>query len=386
MNLFKKILNIKKFDFFPPKKNKILFIGSHNVDLFEKNILKNCHTICEIENLNLYILLISLFKKYSDSLIINYYIHFIKKTNPNIVITFIDNYHNFYLLKNFFKKKFFISIQNGWRGRIGDFFQDTYLNKYKKKNLSADYILTFTDAIGDKFKKHINCNNLTIGSFRNNIFKINKFTKKNSIAFISSYKKRDKDYFYNNGNSKILFKDYFISEKIIVNFLSKYCIKNSLELFIIPSQNNKDEHNYYSSVKDNKFNLLPKKNRYCSYEYVDDFEYLVGGDTTLSYESLSRNKRVAFFNIRKDFISKFTNDNLECTDFLWPGKLEQDGPFWTHSSDENSMKRVLDFVVNCNDYEWKSAMDSISKKNYILHDNQNTILKELIYKNLKNNA
>ena len=202
---------------------------------------------------------------------------------------------------------------------MGDFFQDTYLNKYKKKNLSADYILTFTDAIGDKFKKHINCNNLTIGSFRNNIFKINKFTKKNSIAFISSYKKRDKDYFYNNGNSKIFFKDYFTSEKIIVNFLSKYCIENSLELFIIPSQNNKDEHNYYSSVKDNKFNLLPKKNRYCGYEYVDDFEYLVGGDTTLSYESLSRNKRVAFFNIRKDFISKFTNDNLECTHFLWPG-------------------------------------------------------------------
>ena len=63
MNLLKKILSIKKFEFFPPKKNNILFIGNHNVDLFEKYVLNDQHTVCDFDSLNLYILLLSVFNK-----------------------------------------------------------------------------------------------------------------------------------------------------------------------------------------------------------------------------------------------------------------------------------------------------------------------------------
>ncbi len=381
MNLIKKIIRLKKIDFSFPLKKKILFIGSHNVNLFEKHILRNNHIICEINCLNIWIFFISLFRKYSDKFLINYYINFIKFTKPNLVITFTDNYHSFYLLKKYFNKETFISIQNGWRGEIGDFFERDLIKKFE--NLRSDYILTFNDSVGKKYRENVDCKIVTIGSFRNNLFKINKYTKLNSLAFISSYKKRNNDFFHQTKNSKISFKDYFLSDKYIVNFLSKYCYANKLEFFIIPCKDNDDEYNYYLE-NDLKINMLPKKDMFCSYEYIDQFKQVFGTDTTLGYESLFRGNRVGFFNIRKNFISNFTNEKLDCHNFLWPSKLQKEGPFWTHEKDVSSMKRVTDFVTNSTDNEWKQAFSIIDKKNYILHDYKNTILKDLIYKNLEN--
>ena len=50
------------------------------------------------------------------------------------------------------------------------------------------------------------------------------------------------------------------------------------------------------------------------------------------------------------------------------------------------MSRVPNFVTKCNDFEWREALKNIDKKNYILYDSQNTILKGLINKHLKLNA
>ena len=323
--LIKKFLALKNIDYLPPLKNKILFIGSHNVDLFEKYILKDNHSIYEFGRLNLFVFFFSLIRRYVSNLRLNYLINYINLTNPDIVITFIDNYHYFYKLKNFFDKKIFISIQNGWRGKLNDFFDEKYDELFDK--MEVDFLLTFNDSIGKKFQEKVNCKIIKIGSFRSNIFSIKKFSKKNSLAFISSYKKRDKEYFSFSKNSKILFKDYFLSEKYILDFLSDYCLKNKMELFVIPCQNNNDEFNFYKTKKDNKFEMMLKKNRYCSYEYINDFKYQIGTDTTLSYESLFRGNRIGFFNIRKNFISQYTNDNLECHNFLWPGEVLKEGQF-----------------------------------------------------------
>ena len=378
MNFIKRLLR-SKLTFEIPKKEKILFIGSHNVDLFAEQILKKNHSICEIDKLNFWISIISVFKTYSSEPRVNYYINYIKFTDPKLVITFLDNYHYFYLLKKFFNKKMFISIQNGWRGGIGDFFEESTLKKFS--NLKADYILTFNEIIGKKFQENVQCKNLVIGSFRNNIFNIKKFSRKNSLAFISSYFKRDMDFFHNTKLSKIYFKDYFLSDKYIVDFLSNYCLKNSLEFFVIARRNNDDEFNYFSK-NNTKLSILPKKNRYCSYEYVDEFKQVIGTDTSLGYESLFRGNKVGFYNIRKHFISQFTNEKLDCHNFLWPSFIKKEGPFWTHEKNVNSMKRVVDFVVRSSDVEWKQAFSIIPKENYIIHDFKNTILKNLVYKNL----
>lgn len=384
INLIKKILSIKKIYILPPKKNKILFIGSHNVNLFEKYILNNNHTICEIHSINLFILIISFFRRYKNNTLINYYLNFIKYTKPKIVSTFVDNYVHFYILKNFFPSLIFISIQNGWRGEIGDLFEKKNIQKFD--NLKSDYILTLNDSIGKKYSENIKHKTIKIGSFKSNLFKINKFTKKNTLAFISNYKKRSNEYFHYTKNSKIKFTDYFLSDKYIVKFLSKYCSENKIEFFIIPCSYGQDEYDYYLSDNQFKFSMLNKKNRYCSYEYINEFDHQVATESTLGYESLFRGNRVGFFNIRKYFISKYTQEKLDCHNFLWPGNLKMEGPFWTHKKDENSMKRVLDFIFRSSENEWKEALNTINKENFILYDNQNTILKNLFKKVLEENV
>ena len=83
-------------------------------------------------------------------------------------------------------------------------------------NMKADYILTFNESTGREFKEIVDCKNIVVGSFRNNIFPITKNTYKNSLAFISSYTP-DRD-----GHPTNLF---FHIEIIIVRFLIKYCNK-----------------------------------------------------------------------------------------------------------------------------------------------------------------
>ena len=41
-------------------------------------------------------------------------------------------------------------------------------------NMKADYILTFNESTGREFKEIVDCKNIVVGSFRNNIFQLQK--------------------------------------------------------------------------------------------------------------------------------------------------------------------------------------------------------------------
>ena len=84
---------------------------------------------------------------------------------------------------------------------------------------------------------------------------------------------------------------------MLISYLSD-SFDNNLKFLIITRKDNNDEINYYSKNNQN-LELLPKKDKYCSYEYIDDFKQVIGTDTSLGYESLFRGNRVGFFNIRK---------------------------------------------------------------------------------------
>ena len=127
-----------------------MFIGNHNVDLFEKYVLNDQHTVCDFDSLNLYSLLLSVFNKNSNQLRINYYLNFISHKS-SIILTFTDNYKNL-SLKNFSNKNFYFNPK--WmEGELGDFFDEKNLKNFKKEKLQSDYILVFNDVIGINFKK-----------------------------------------------------------------------------------------------------------------------------------------------------------------------------------------------------------------------------------------
>ena len=83
---------------------------------------------------------------------------------------------------------------------------DPTFDSFKKyKDLEIDNLVTFDKFIGKEYQKYAKANNFVFGSLRNNFF-VNYSSKVNeeTVVYLSSFKIRDKEYFYEtNDNKKI---------------------------------------------------------------------------------------------------------------------------------------------------------------------------------------
>jgi len=379
--IIKYIFFIKKIKIeFKINKKKILLIGYPiDTQLFNRHISNNTQITQYPETLNPYILFLTILKKKkSSNFLQNYLINYIEYCNPNLIINFIDNYTKFYELKKFFDKKKFISIQNGYRGGPRDFF-NIIKNKAHLPELRCDYLLTFNDIVSKEFQKYIKCKTLTIGSFRNNFFTKKNYQLNNSLAFISSYKcNYNHLIYYQKDKKKIYYRDFWKAEKLIVSFLEKYCEENNLLFSIILRSNDPEEKNFYNDITKKDINFLERLNNHSSYEYLEKVNYFVGTENTMTYEALSRKKKIAVFTIRKNLLKNLTGVEVEGLSFFWPGKLNDEGKFWTHIPNSNSFLKVMDFVVKSNEEEWKLELDKINEEFQVNYDKDNSILKNLI--------
>ena len=186
-NFLKFIILKKKFQ---KNKKKILILHKSGSEYFLRLFKKKEVEIVDyINEVNTYILLYLIFKKKN---LFNYFFYYLKIYFPTYIISFIDNNETLYELKNFFTKKKFIFIQNGYRRK-------NHIN-FKKKNLSADLICVFGNKNHSLYKK-VKSKILTIGSFKNNFFKIDLKKKNKEIYYISQFrnnKETDKIYKFNN--------------------------------------------------------------------------------------------------------------------------------------------------------------------------------------------
>ena len=134
-----------------------------------------------------------------------------------------------------------------------------------------------------------------------------------------------------------------------------------------------------------KTQILKKEERYSTYKNLDKFSFLVGTETTMTYEALARSQKIAVISSRGNFFKKNLNDpkiNFDQYKFLWPGNVNLEGRFWTSKYDETSMERVVNFVTNCTDEEWQIEINKISNNDKILYDFGNTKLKKLIIESI----
>ena len=372
-------INKIKFEF-KINKRPFLLIGSESdTYLFKQYISRDVQVTQYPVKLNFFILILTFFKKKkSKKLLQNYMINYIEYCDPKMIINFIDNHMNFYEFKNYFSKKKFIVIQNGYRGGPKDIFY--YIKKIPNQTQwKCDYLLTFNDVIGNEFKKYIDCKTLTIGSFRNNFFQNFNNYKKNSLAFISTYEfKNEYSIFYQKGEKKIYFRDFYKAEEIIIKFLKKYCEKNDLFFSIILKTNDQREKNFYNNIVNGNLNFFDRSDKYSSYDYLEKVNYFVGTESTMTYEALSKKKRIAALTIRENLLKDLTGVKLEGLSFCWPGKLDHEGKFWTHFPNSNSFSKVLDFVVKSSDDEWNLELNKMNKDFKVHYDKNNFILNNLI--------
>jgi len=323
-----------------PKKKKFLLFHKSSEIVLNFGVNKEQTNTIDKKKINLYVLFFTIIDfQFSYR---SYIEKYLAKTTPKIMVNYVDNDPIFYLLKKNFPKIVFISIQNGIRDIRDDFYLS--LDALNKKNIrpTIDYYFVLNKYFAQELKRYINFKPMICGSFKNNSVKLSKIKryKKNSLLFISQfdYKTIDTEDFY------------WESERKILPYIEEYSQKNDLELCILGRTKNIKEKIFYESILSNKFKFIfsskfslssYKKN----YQKLDNYENIIFIDSTLGYESVTRNKKIIVFSGRK------TASGIK-NSFCWPKKIRTEGSFYTHKNDKRTIFRLLDENIKTPYKQW----------------------------------
>ena len=186
--IFSKLLKISKSKIFSLKLENQRFWF---LDLNYINILKDKkYNIIKFKNINFvnvwgesynfYILIKCLFNLRFDYLF--YCNQYISSCNPKIILSFLDNYKIFYLLKkNRFQKK--VLIQGSFRS--GEY--DNFKKNKKFLDNKVDYFFAHNKAIGKKYFSLLGSKIYSVGSFLSNNVKKKRYKKKYDLVYISTF-------------------------------------------------------------------------------------------------------------------------------------------------------------------------------------------------------
>ena len=279
----------------------------------------------------------------------NYARQFIKKVQPKLVLTFIDNYPPFYALKQDFPEIKTFLIQNGYRSDRGDLF-GLLATEYSKQQNIVDQLFVFGEAVGSKYRQHISGNVNVHGSFKNNSVLLTQ-APENSVAYISTYRPRVSRSFVVPESSPelpITYGEVIARRETAILWLANYCAeKNRLLKIIGKDENVAAEQDYYKGLlREFEFEFVGKKSSETSYEAIDKSEIVVFTSSTLGYESLARGKKTAAIMLDAQLIK------ADALKFGWPAGLADEGKFWTHQLSQQRIHEIRDYHSNTTNAEW----------------------------------
>lgn len=352
-----KVLINAKYTFGLIQKSEIIIFDSNNretnIDFFRDNQFKFKYLDTRFESFNFFVLLLTILKKGINSKYIDYLENFIIKSNPKIVLTFVDNDPRIYELKKKLPKIFFIVVQNGFRPISSIEFEDN-------TSLPCDYFLLFNSKEKEKFEKKINTTFIDNGSFISNNIEIVENKKDNSVIFISSWQPKNKTLNFSEFKSyNFSYEDWRFPDIFILKLLENFCFKNKLKLKIlgknISYEWKQEERNFYNSFLKNRWEHIVLDTKKLVYQCLDYSKMNVFIDSTLGYESLGRNTPTAAFTLRNSKIKVVPDYN-----FGWPN-LDNVGPFWSNICDEKKCYEILNFLNSCSYSNWSGVRDNYSE-------------------------
>ena len=214
-----------------PTRSKVLIYdrGFDTDILFEYIEQSKSSTLCiRGEEFNVPVLLLSAFS-------MERYINiFINLTKPDFVVTFLDNSEYFYRLKNKHTDITFIFLQNGLRTKFNDVFETLDTSKH---NYKVDYMLTFNHDIGNEYCKFIQGKAIPVGSVRNNLLSSKQSQDLDQgVLYVSAFKPyadKASEHWATIKGKSIQWKVVFEAEKLLVEYLSRYCADNNKKLTIL---------------------------------------------------------------------------------------------------------------------------------------------------------
>ena len=338
----------------------VVLVYKDGFDVLSKFIEPSSISIIDPSRLNFWVVLKCLVtRKYG---LIGYTAEAIKSQEPNVVITFIDNDTNFYLLKPLVPSPFYIAIQNGIRNNYAysrrEGFIDHLVKAGCKNRLTADIICTFGQSSSTLFERYIRTRTLVTGNLKNNVMKItNPIEPKYDIVFMSQHApfdlaNREETMFLNEASVSI--NKFYEIERTISKFLAQFCSENSLRFAVSGKRGVEDafERQFFiEAIGELPYTFLPRIDMHSSYVNGLSSRVVVVIDSTIGYELLSRGKKVAFFSARM-FNPLMDQSELKDSFFGYPNSYPVSGPFWTNQPDLKECTRILKALLEMTDVEW----------------------------------
>ncbi|EMJ54208.1 LA_1612 family putative O-antigen biosynthesis protein [Leptospira interrogans] len=329
-----------------PKQAPVLIFDRCGSDNFFFYLDERHVSILDVrgESFNFYILLKCLLtfrisRKY-------YYAFYINSVQPKVVMTFIDNNWPFYSLKKMCLPITTVLVQNGLRANL-----DEQFSLEVSKGSLVDFMFLFNKNIGAIYSKNLKGTIFGSGSFLNNYHSVSNQNKDKSILFISQYRpKNDSGIFLFVNGKSISYDEFYLTEEFLLDKLSVYCDQNGFR-FIVKASNSEDVEEQYKFFKEKigneNFDFLTQNKNLNGYNAVDQAQIIVGVDSTLTYESIARGNRTAFFTLRSAFDPS--------RKFAWPADYPESGPFWTNKMDVSELERVMDYITQASDEDWETT-------------------------------
>lgn len=363
-----------------PKQSDVLIYDACNQEVLEEYLHLWKPEVLHMrgEKVNVRVLFESLFKGGREP---NAYIDcFIKRVQPRLIVTFIDNSLRFLTLHQRHPEIKTLFIQNGLRGYYCDIFELLDKMDVRHSNmLTVDYMLVFGSVIGAEYARYVTGTVVPIGSIKNNLIPKAQSLQRDVIAFASQW---HKDGFY-MGDIFYTQKRFFEQvERPIVKCLSSYAKNKNKRMMIIPRNNRyshlrAQEEAYFHHLLGEECIFLEPQGLYSSYQALDSAEVVVTVDSSLGYESIARGNKTAFCSTRTKLfgIPGFT--------YGWPGDFPQEGPFWTDRPDASNINKILDYLFEVDDVQWRKDVDSTNFSSLMTYNPDNTILKSILERELR---
>ena len=350
----------------PSQKDILIFDSLHNPfkNLFKK---KDYNLFfARLEEINIYIL-IECIK--SRSLNFKSYVkNFIKISKPKIIISGIDNSTKFLNLKRITNLPL-LSVQNGYRTKVGDLTSNTIQSKKLGHKFFVDEMFVYNSRVAKDYNSFINGKKTIIGSYKNNDAKKNKlkFSKKRGMLFVSCFKPKE------NTVDNITYEEFYKKDHTVAKRLNDLCKKNKIDFTILARQKTKlnlsRELDYYKKKIKSNFLFIKNYENRNYFKYLDTYKYIATIDSTLPIENLSRGGRSIFIFCRplKKLIRTRRYGFLE--------GLPKKGLYWSDSSKIKEIDRLFRNIVFKDQKFWAKCI-KLNKKLVMHYDNNNKIFKK----------
>lgn len=309
---------------------------------------------------------------------------FVALAQPRLLVSAIDSNAHVYTFEAVSPSTKVVVIQNGIRGNVaptpaGDVWS-TLQRQFPDVTPSVDLMLTLGEAHSSLYARHVRGSTAAIGSIRNNAFipAISVGDRgRRRVAFISQYSGLDHCDIFPDGRSPALLtfvdsdgvtaETFHAVDGRVAGSVARWCAAHGHDFTIIGRRTSAFPHErkfFDAWCGGTNHTFVPKGGETLSYEIAHDADLVVCIDSTLGYEMFARGKRVAFVSARGKHIGPTVgaDADLRVFRFGYPDVVDPTGPMWTSLDDDDEIRRVVEWALDCDDETWRRATAAIAPR------------------------